>query len=262
MIPLWMKPRASFARKSLHAFAVVLPALAVMPATTSASAASGICQSIEARLASVAAAPRHDTSRLDRAVRQSRAAGCGPTGSASPHDTHCRVHAQRIHDLRHSSAGATGRAGNELRRERARLTSALRVNGCMERSAPRAVQRQAARPARVDAPVLTADGSIPVPTPRPPSEAEIYQARYVELAASRQAALDLARMEELARSRTMPAWRQDVRVVGGRFLAEPDSGMDFATIAARSESPANEILVSLLAVLKGTLVSSAIAAER
>jgi hypothetical protein len=262
MTPHRMKPRTSFARKSLHAFAVVLPAaLAFLPATTMASAAGGICSQIQGRLAAVTQAPRQDTSRLDRAVRQSRAAGCGSTGVASPHDTHCRSHAQRIDELRGSSQPA-GHAGNDLRRERARLASALRVNGCVGQPANRTNQRQVMKRVLDTAPVLTVDGSIPVPTPRPASAAEIYQAGYVELGVSRQAALDLARIEELAQSRPIPLSAQGVRIVGGTFLAEPDSEMDFVAIATKSESPANELLVSLLAVLKGTLVSSAIAAER
>lgn len=263
MTPHWMKPRTSFTRKSLHAFAVVLPAaLATVPATTMVSAAGGICSQLQGRLAAVTQAPRQDTSRLDRAVRQSRAAGCGSTGVASPHDTHCRSHAQRIDDLRRFSSRPAGHAGNDLRRERARLASALRVNGCVGQPANRTAERQVMTPDRLAPAILSVDGSIPVPSPRPASAAEILQARYVELGVSRQAALDLARIEELARPRGIPLSRLEVRVVGGRFLAEPDFEMDFVAIATKSGSRANGILVTLLDVISGTIVSTAIAAER
>lgn len=249
--------------------AFVVPALlALAPLSAAASEAASVCRQIEQRLAAAAPQPRQDTKALDRAVRQSRAAGCGPMGFSSPHDTHCRVHAQRIHDLQ-SFAFVPGDSGRDrLRRERARLTAALRVNGCMGRQPARnqmvetAGRRQVATLNRIGAPILTVDGSIPVPTPRPASPAEIYKARYVELANSRIAALDIARAEELARPRPISPERETVRVVGGRFLAEPDGEMKFKAIAYRSESPANGMLAGLLAVIGGVFVSSAVAAER
>jgi hypothetical protein len=121
---------------------------------------------------------------------------------------------------------------------------------------------QAAKIDRAGPPVLTTEGAIPVPLPRPASPAEIDQARYVEFGRSRQAALDLARVEELARPRMISPARRDIRVVGGRFLAQPDEAMDFMAVATGSENPANEILSSLLAVIEGAIVSSAVAAER
>ncbi len=56
--------------------------------------------------------------------------------------------------------------------------------------------------------------------------------------------------------------RRDIRIVGGRFLALPDENMDFIAVSTGSESPANQILGGLLAVIEGALVSSAVAAER
>lgn len=253
----------------LRALAFVVPALlAFAPLSAAASEATSLCRQIEQRLAAAAPQPRQDTKALDRAVRQSRAAGCGPMGFSSPHDTHCRVHAQRIHDLQ-SFAFVPGDFGRDrLRRERARLTAALRVNGCIGRQPARnqmvetAGRGQVATLNRVGAPILTVDGSTPVPTPRPSSPAEVYHARYVELGKSRIAALDIARGEELARPRPISPEREAVRVVGGRFLAEPDGEMDFRAIAYRGENPANGMLAGLLAVIEGIVVSSAVAAER
>lgn len=255
--------------RRLRAFAFVVPALlAVLPLSTAVAEASSVCRQVEQRLAAATPAPRQDRGALDRAVRQSRAAGCGPTGFASPHDTHCRAHAQRIHDLQSFAFVRGDTSRDRLRLERARLTAALRVNGCIGQQPARnrmvetPVRRQVALQDRIGSPILTVDGSIPVPTPRPASPAEVYKARYVELANSRIAALDIARARELAQPRPISPEREAVRVVGGRFLPEPDGRMDFAAIAYRSESPANGMLAGLLAAMKGTFVTSAIASER
>ena len=254
----------SFAQKGLRAFAFVLPvALAVLPIATATSEAASICRQIQHQLAAAAPPPRRDAKALDRAVRESRAAGCGPTGFASTHDTHCRVHAHRIHDLQSFAFVPTDTGRDGLRRERARLTAALRANGCVgQPTARKQVVERVVKSDRAGSPILTVDGSIPVPTPRPASPAELYQARYVEHSNSRVAALDIARAQELVRPRAISPDRQAVRVVGGRFLAEPDGEMDFMVIAYSSESPANGILAGLLAAIEGTIVSSAVAAER
>ena len=258
----------SFAQRSLRALAFVLPAtFAILPVATATAEASSICRQIQHQLASVAQMPRQDAKRLDRAVRDSRKAGCGPTGFASTHDTHCRIHAQRIHDLQRFAFVPAGSARGDARREHARLTSALRVNGCVgrqagrEQVAARADRKRVMEIDRVGAPVLTVEGSIPIPSPRPATTAEINQLRYVEHGESRIAALDLLRGEELARPREMSPARRDVRVVGGKFLPELNGEMNFMAIATRADSPANGILGSLLAVIEGTIVSSAVAAE-
>lgn len=268
-----MNPRqtikgTTFAQRSFRALAFVLPAaLAILPVATATAEASSICRQIQHQLAAVAQMPRQDTKRLDRAVRDSRKAGCGPTGFASTHDTHCRIHAQRIHDLQRFAFVPNGSARGDARREHARLTSDLRVNGCVGQQASRkqvvarADRKRVVDVDRVGAPILTVEGLIPIPSPRPATAAELYQARYVEHGESRIAALDLARGEELARPREMSPARQDVRVVGGKFLPELDGETNFMAIATRSESPANGILASLLAVIEGTIVSSAVAAE-
>jgi len=247
-------------RKSRRALAFVLPAvLAFLPLSTNTADAASICQQIERRLVAVTQTPEAGgRERFDRAIRQSRAAGCGPRGFASPRDAHCRVHAQRIHDLQRFVARSTGFARNDAGRERARLTAALRANGCVGGQIERGqvTARDTLGPA-----IRTMDGSIPVPLPRPASPAEIRQARYVEHGASRLAALDLARAEELARPRAIPASRHGIRVVGGRFLAQPDEDMNFVAIATGSASPANQVLGGLLAVMDVGIVSSAVAAE-
>ena len=114
-------PGQSFTRRRLRALAIILPAaLAILPVSTVASGAASICRQIEHRLGAIAQPQRQDSNRLDRAIRQSRAAGCGSTGLASPHDTHCRVHAQRIQDMQRFSSQPSGYAQGDLRRERAR----------------------------------------------------------------------------------------------------------------------------------------------
>lgn len=238
-----------------RALAVVVPALlAVLPSSTTASQAGSICRQIEHRLAAVSASPRQGQDRLARAVRLSREAGCGPNGFAAPRDTHCRVHAARIHD--HRSAGF---APADAARERGRLEASLQVHGChgQQRKPP----RQMVRIDRPEPAIRTLDGTIPVPTPRPATPSEIYQASYVQNGESRRAAIDGARLEELARPRAIPASRQAVRVVGGRFLAQPDEETNFVVIATGSDSAANELLGGVLAVIGNAIVSKAVAAE-
>lgn len=258
----------SSAPRRLRNLAFVVPAvLALLPMSPAFSEAASVCRQIEQRLAAAAPQPRRDTKALDRAVRQSRAAGCGPRGFASPHDTHCRIHAQRIHDLQSFAFVPTDTGRDRLRRERARLTAALRVNGCIGRQPVRNRTVEATGRGHVvtigrpGLPIRSVDGSIPVPTPRPASPGEVYQARYVEHGNSRIAALDIARAQELARPRPISPNRQAVRVVGGRFLPEPDSEMDFTTIAYGGASPANGILAGLLAAIESTIVSNAVASE-
>jgi hypothetical protein len=238
-----------------RAIAVVVPALlAFLPLSTAASQAGSICRQIEHRLAAVSASPRQAPDRLARAVRLSQQAGCGPSGFASPRDTHCRVHARRIQDLR-----STGFAPADAARERGRLKAALRVNGCHGQQQKR--PRQVVEVDRPEPAIRTMDGTIPVPLPRPMSPAEIYQTNYVQHGESRLAAIDEARLEVLARPRAIPANRQAVRVVGGRFLAQPDEETNFVAIATGSDSAANEILGGFLAVIGDAIITKAVAAE-
>jgi hypothetical protein len=222
-------------RKSRRAIAFILPAvLAFLPLSTNTADAASICQQIERRL--VAVTQTHESGgreRFDRAVRLSR--------------------------LERFPARSSGFARGDADRERARLTAALRADGCVGGQMDRGqvMARDTLGPA-----IRTMDGSIPVPLPRPASPAEIRQARYVEHGESRLAALDLARAEELARPRAIPASRREIRVVGGRFLAQPDENMNFVAIATGSASPANQVLGGLLAVMDVGIVSSAVAAER
>ncbi len=218
----------ALARQSLRALA--LPAaLAILPVSTAASEASS-CRQLEQRLAQVTRAPRQQGSELDRVAGR---------------------------------PGAAGLASADMRRERVLPTSALQVKGCVGDPAGRAPSAErAAGIGRAGPPILAMDGSIPVPLPLPASSAEIDAAGYVEFGRSRLAAADLARREELARPRTMSPARRDIRIVGGRFLALPDENMDFIAVSTGSESPANQILGGLLAVIEGALVSSAVAAER
>jgi hypothetical protein len=243
-----------FASGKRRTAAIVLPALlAFLPLSTAASQAGSICHQIEHRLAAVSASPRQGPDRLARAVQLSRAAGCGARGFASPHDTHCRVHARRIRDLQSSGLAPTDPA-----REHGRLMAALRANGCQGREPE---PRRVAKVERAAPAIRTVDGTIPVPLPRPMSPAEIYQTTYVQHGKSRLAAIDLARLEELARPRAIPASRRTVRVVGGRFLAQPDEETNFMAIATGSDNPANELLGGVLAVISEAIVSKAVAAE-
>lgn len=240
--------------RALPANALAIAVLSLLPLATTASHAGSICRQIEHRLAAVSASPHRGQVGLDHAVRLSQEAGCGPRGFASPRDTHCRVHAGRIEALR-----SGGLAPNDADRERGRLNAALRANGCQ------GTQREGRRDvARADPPVpaiRTMDGTIPVPLPRPASPAEMYQASYVQHGRSRLAAIDLARLDELSRPHAIPASRRAVRVVGGRFLAQPDEEMNFTAVATGSDSPANVFLAGVLAVVGDALVTKAVAAE-
>ena len=155
------------------------------------------------------------------------------------------------------SSQPSGYAQGDLRRERARLASALRVNGCVGQPVKRARE---VKVDRLGTPILAVDGSIPVPMPRPASPAETYEARYVEHGRSRQAALDLALAEKLARPRELPPTERNIRVVVGGFLPEPDAETNFKSIATNSQNPANGFLVGLLAFVEGAIVTRAVAA--
>lgn len=225
--------------------------LAILPLSTARSEAGSSCRRIEHRSAALAAPQRQDSGLLARAVRQSRAAGCGPQGFASPHDTHCRAHARRIQELQAAGFAPGGR-------DRGRILAAPQAGGCQGREA---TPRRVARADRAEPAIRAMDGTIPVPLPRPMSPAEIYQTNYVQHGRSRIAAIDLARLERLSRPRDIPADRQAVRVVGGRFLAQPDQHMDFAAISTASDNVANELLGDVLAVIGDAIVPRAVAAE-
>ncbi|WP_187970260.1 hypothetical protein [Aquibium microcysteis] len=243
------------ASATARVLAIVAPALlALLPLSTTASEAGSLCRQIEHRLAAVSAVPHRAQDGLARAVRLSRQAGCGPNGFASPRDTHCRAHASRIQALRSS-----GFAPGDAARERSRLKAALRANGCQRQQVES--PRQVVRVKSPEPAVRTMDGTIPVPMPRPASPSEIYQANYVKHARTRMAAIDMARLEELAQPRAIPPSRQSIRIVGGRFLAQPDAETNFIAIATGSESAANEILGGVLAIIGDAIVSKAVAAE-
>lgn len=251
------------------AVSVMLPAAMGMLVVTGApAAAASVCSQLEQRLAAVSSAPRADTARrLTRAIRLAQADGCGTY--ASPRDGICRAHSNRISRLRH----AVGGGGSNVGHERMRLEAALRGNGCVGQKPGSSVRTAAVstRPAAVDrigVPLRTMDGSIPTPTPRPASPGEIYQAQlenyqaqYVEHGRSLQHAADLKRARVLAEVRPVPAERGQVRVVGGKFLPDPNEEMDFMTIATTSGNPVNEVLGSMLAAIEGTIVQRAVAAE-
>ncbi len=252
--------RAAAILKAARALAVPFVLPAALLAAPGTADASSICRMLEQRIAAVSAAPRVDVrSQLDRAIGQSRAAGCGASGYASPRDHHCRAHAMRIDRLRHAGSERAGLSRSDVRRETLRLQAAQRANDCFGRPAPRS--ERVASAGRVGAPVRTMDGTIPVPLPRPASPSEIYQAGYVAHGESRVAAVAMERARELAQARPVPADRQSVRVVGGKFLPDPNEEMDFMAIATRSDNPANEFVASMFSTIEGYVVSGAIAAE-
>jgi hypothetical protein len=250
--------------KAARALAVpfVLPAaLLLAPGAVGTADASSICRMLEQRIAAVAAAPRAGgRAKLERAVARSRADGCGASGYASPRDHHCRAHADRIDRLRNAGASSAGLSRSDVRRETQRLKAAQRANACFD--GPAAATGRVASADRTGTPIRTIDGTIPVPLPRPASPSEIYQAGYVEHGESRVAAQSLERARELARARDVPADRLAVRVVGGKFLPDPNEEMDFMAIATTSDNPANEVLGQVLATIEGYVVSGAVAAER
>jgi hypothetical protein len=236
-------------------------AILLAPASVVAAEGSSVCRMLEQRLAAVAAAPRTNVrAQLDRAIRLSTAAGCGHSGYASPRDHHCRPHALRIEKLRQAGPSSSGPSHSEIRRERQRLKAAQRANRCFERPAPKT--ERIARVERVDEPILTTDGSIPVPQRRPASPSEIYQAHYVRHGETRIATIDMERIRELGRPRPIPAERMTVRVVGGTFLPEASEDMDFMAIATRSDYAGSGILGSMMAAIEGLVVSAAVAADQ
>lgn len=248
--------------KTRFVLSMTVLSLTMAFAPTGASAASNsFCRQLENRLHSVAAPSRPAAdARLSRALHMARVDGCDG-GYVVGRNSHCRAHANRIRQLRDMAGSAV--AARDQRATRARIKAALRANECYAPRNSQPVER-VARVVRVDPsanPVRDVAGNIPVPSPRPLSPAEAYRAEYVAYGKSLDAAAALRIYAQLAEPRDLTPGQRDIRVVGGKFLPEPNEDMEFQRIAMGRSNPANDVVASVLRWVESGFVTSAVAEE-
>lgn len=233
-------------------------ALSTLPVSAGAATQQRLCQNLERRLDAVAAPSPATRTQLDHALRRARQDGCD--GYSLSRGSICRGHTIRIQRLQARVADMN--SGGYYRGERARLRSAIRANGCRSVGRPQPDRGgMVVRVERKPEPVLDASGNIPVPTARPMSPAEEYRAEYVTYAKSLRDAADLREWARLVQPHPIPADRRAVRVVGAKFLPDPNEEMNFERIARGDADPLNDVLVSVMSWIDQGIVSTAVAQE-
>ena len=93
------------------------------------------------------------------------------------------------------------------------------------------------------------------------SPAEEYRAEYVGYARSLKEAADNRAWKRLTKAHPIPPERREVRIVGSKFLPDPNEEMEFDRIAKGNAGPFNSVLASVVAFIDQSVVSTAAAGE-
>jgi hypothetical protein len=246
-------------RKSPILFSLAIAGLfAALPASATGMRCAAELEGNVLRVVQVGPSARDAASiRFDRLAFRAQEAGCDPYAAGAWQGRTCELLLGQLAALRDRlDAGAAQRP---WRRANCFEGAAVAVG----QDNPRLVRHVV----RTAPEAWDMAGPIPVPTPRPEESAARTAAAndFADIpgagapAPARSDAVDATPAVDLTAARAIPADRRNVRVVGGRFLPDPDEEIDFHRMSQQNEPPLNEALNTVIDFLGPT---EAVAAER